>query len=329
MIFADFIGQAHWQAYFTSLITEGRYAHAYLFSGSRHLGKRAFVNIISRSLLCGNSMANGEACSKCSSCLAWRVDEHLDLLRLKLSVEASSIGVAEVRKFVIDLQRTPFEAKKRVAIIEDLDRMTIEGLNVLLKTLEEPPAYAVLFLIVDAAESLPATVRSRLQHCLFFPVPRSALAKALVKNGVAHDKANELAALSNGRPGLIFHWRENPAELKSYQVAAQHFLGLCESSLKEKFGFTEDIVQTSDSSLLGIKGMLAHWRLVVRDFLYLDLNEPELVTHIFLRPKLDEIAAKKRPVEWLARYDGIERTEQMINRNANRRLALNNFFLSL
>ena len=328
MIFEGFIGQFYWQKYFSALVAERRYAHAYLFSGPRHLGKRTFVKMLSRAMLCHNFTAKG-ACGQCDSCRSWRGDEHPDLLRLKLAADTSSIGVDEVRDFIAAIQQTPLTANCRAAVIENLDSMTIEGLNVLLKTLEEPPRTAILFLVTESAENLPATVRSRLQHCLFSIVPRRTLIETLTADGVPRARASELAALSHGRPGLIFYWRSNSVALKDYQTESRQFLELCGSSLKERFAFTENIFKADDLAPSDLKRILSHWRLLLRDLLVLCANEPGLVSHVFLRPTLDEVAKKHHLQEWSAKYQSLEWLEWMISRNANRRLALNNFLITL
>lgn len=328
MIFDGFIGQSYWQTYFTTILQERRYAHAYLFSGPRHLGKRTFVDLFGRALLCHNLTAKG-VCGQCDSCRSWRGGEHPDLLRLKLAADASHIGVDEARDFIASIQQTPFTAHCRVAIIEDADFITIEGLNALLKTLEEPAQTAILLLVSESAENLPATVRSRLQHCLFSTVPRQTLIEWLTRNGLDRARAAELAALSNGRPGLIFQWRENLASLKAYETEGQRFLELCGESLKERFAFSENIFGSTESSPSNLNDVLSHWRLILRDLLMLRANEPSLISHVFLRPNFDEIVKKYDSLEWLAKYQSLEWLEWLIGRNANRRLALNNFLINL
>ena len=324
----QFIGQQRWQTYFEDILLRGRYAHAYLFSGPRHLGKRTFVGILSRAILC-NERAGMAACGRCFSCLLWRGKEHPDLARLGLLDQATSIGVKEVRDFAAAIGKTPFVAKERAVVIENLEDMTIEGANALLKILEEPPARTVLFLIAESAARLPATVCSRLYHCLFTPVPRRDLVSALVSAKIDRARAAELAALANGRPGLVWSWLENPKGLKAYQDRGAEFIKLCRGSLKERFSFVEYFLQNSGVSLAECKKLLSHWRLVVRDFLVLRANEPALISHTFLRPDLNSIALDKELSGWLAFYDAAERTEQIISRNANRRLAFNNLLLTL
>lgn len=328
MLFQDFIGQSFWQSYFSVLLKERRLAPAYLFSGPRHIGKRTFLKMLCRAMLCHHLITDG-SCGQCVSCRSWLGDEHPDLLRLKLGSEASSIGVEEVRYFVASVARTPLVAKSCLAIVEDLDSMTRGGFDVLLKTLEEPPASVVIFLVAESAESLPATVRSRLQHCAFAPVERSVLTKRLQEKGLTHSKSYELAMLSCGRPGLAWHWHLNPADLKTYEVAGQEFLDLLNGSLAARFAFAEQIAESDSLLQRDWRGLLAHWRLLMRDLLLLSSGETALVSHAFLRPRLDEVAKTVLTRDWFTKYQTLEWLEWALRRNANKRLALNNFFITL
>jgi DNA polymerase-3 subunit delta' len=327
MHFDSFIGQERWQRYFTQVLSEGRLAPAYLFSGPRHLGKRTFAALLTRAILCAASH-QGAPCSSCASCLAWRGTVHPDVLNLRLGKEASSIGVGEVRNFIAALQLTPAVAARRVAVVGDLNRVTAEGLGALLKTLEEPPGSVVLLLLAESLPQLPPTVRSRLQLVTFSPVPRPVLSAALQDRGASHRSAEDLAALASGRPGLALSWHDRPEELRRYREVGERFLALCQGSLGDRFAATEALAGAAGPPLLALRDLLGHWLLLLRDVLLVGLNEPRLLTNSAERPALTALAAKREPARWLAVYRALEAAEQALSRNANRRLALNAFFLN-
>ncbi|OGL68714.1 hypothetical protein A3E96_03310 [Candidatus Uhrbacteria bacterium RIFCSPHIGHO2_12_FULL_46_13] len=279
-------------------------------------------------MLCHNITVKG-ACGQCVSCRSWQGNEHPDLLRLRLVAGASSIGVQEVRDFIAAIAQTPFTARERIAVIEDLSYLTKAGFNALLKTLEEPSSASVIFLVAEVVETLLPTVRSRLQHCAFTPVSSSLIMKALQESGLDRSRSTELASLSNGLPGLALRWRSQPADLKAYEAAGQQFFDLFEGSLKTRFSFTEDIAKNDDLSLADWHGILSHWQLLLRDLLLLSIGEPGLISHTFLRSRLDEVAKTLQARDWLARYQMLEWLGWALDRNANRRLALNNFFITL
>src|SRR3989344_7186698 len=96
-LFKGFIGQERWQKYFAEVLAQQKMSHAYLFSGPEHLGKRTFVGAVVRSLLCASPATSGVPCTHCASCRDWRGEAHPELVELKLKLEATSVGVEEVR----------------------------------------------------------------------------------------------------------------------------------------------------------------------------------------------------------------------------------------
>ena len=118
-----------------------------------------------------------------------------------LAPKGRSIGVDDVRELMDYLSRRPYEGRWHVAIIERADKMTPSAQNALLKTLEEPPADTVFFLLTDTPGALLSTVRSRLRMVRVAPLTREACAAALVRRGVDARRAQRLAGLAHGSVG--------------------------------------------------------------------------------------------------------------------------------
>jgi DNA polymerase-3 subunit delta' len=326
--FNGFIGQGYWQEYFSNLVRERRLGHAYIFSGPKHVGKRTFVWELARHALCQTPTRDGGACNKCRSCRAWRGEIHPELVVLSRAEDKASVGVLDVRNFIGALVNAPSESVYRLGLIENIEAVTIEGLNMLLKTLEEPAPSVVLLLLTDAVERLPATVRSRLQHCVFVPVPESKLIEALRERGASHAVSEELAALAAGRPGLALTWLAEPAALKAYGAAGEKFLDLCAGSMEDRFAFSETVASAEDCSALSLDNLLAHWTLMFRDILLLLGSGPRLVTHKGLLERYAKFIERDTLDVWFSRYRALELARQALGRNANRRLALNTFFIN-
>lgn len=326
--FEGFIGQEHWQRYFGNLIPTRKMSHAYLFSGPAHLGKRTFVQRLSRRLLCF-SLIKGEPCGTCISCRAWRGTFHPELVTVAIEEGASRIGVEAVRNFTAALIHAPSEGGYRLGVLEDLDRVTPEGLGVLLKTIEEPAPSVILLLIADTVTPLPATVRSRLAHCTFTPVDRGSLVAALRHRGANHATAEELAALAGGRSGLALTWLQEKGSRQRYESEAERFIELCRSSLQARFAFSEAVAKSEDCSPSELTSVLGHWTIVLRDIMLNAANAPGLTTHARLASEYHAFAHEKPLAYWLKRYQALEETLHALAANANRRLALNTFFVHL
>ena len=160
-----------------------RLPHAVLLYGEAGSGKAGFAQSLSASLLCKQSMQNGEACGQCSSCQLISAQTHPDLTYLKPVPPENSrskkpvlnIRIDAIRKLCTKLTSSSQFEGYRIAIIENADKMLVQGANALLKTLEEPGEQTLIILVSSRPHRLPVTVRSRCQ-ALRFPYPAEAVA---------------------------------------------------------------------------------------------------------------------------------------------------------
>ena len=176
----------------------GRLVHAYLLCGARGCGKRTLARLLAQALFC-EAAEEERPCGVCPACKRFLSGNHPDARTL--APKGRSIGVDDVRELMDYLSRRPYEGRWHVAIIERADKMTPSAQNALLKTLEEPPADTVFFLLTDTPGALLSTVRSRLRMVRVAPLTREACAAALVRRGVDARRAQRLAGLAHGSVG--------------------------------------------------------------------------------------------------------------------------------
>ncbi len=194
----------HWQR-LQQALEQGRVPHALLLSGAGGLGKRVFAGRWVARLLCDAPQA-GEACGRCQGCRLRAAGTHPDLHRLELAPNREGKLRSEI---VIDQVRTVCEKLTlasqlggwRVVLIDPADALNAAAYNALLKTLEEPPAAALLILLADHPERLPATVRSRCRR-MHFQLPVLAEAKAWLDAQVLHGDSVQALDAAEGNPGL-------------------------------------------------------------------------------------------------------------------------------
>ena len=185
-------------------VERGRLAHGYAFYGPRGVGRKLVARTLAQALFCPNIPDEDlDACGRCPSCKQVAIGSHPDLLEVGLPADKktipldSLIGEPEKRGrqgLCYELSMRPLAAPRRIAIIDDADALAVEGANALLKTLEEPPAGAILILIAGSPESLLPTIRSRCQPLHFAPLPDPDLVALLTEQG--HDPTDAAAVVS-------------------------------------------------------------------------------------------------------------------------------------
>lgn len=204
------IGHDNIKSYFTHAFGSGRVHHAYLFEGPEHIGKTTFARMLANTLLC-----EGETtipCGSCRSCIAIAHGVHPDMAMLEKG-EEDHVSIEQVREYILTLRTRPLLGIRRIGIIEDASTLTPEATNALLKTIEEPSAAVVLFLVTHT-DVLP-TIASRCQRIKFGFVADRAIATIL--NATAH--RDEVIAYAAGRPGLALQYTDE----KVFQEYAGEF----------------------------------------------------------------------------------------------------------
>jgi DNA polymerase III subunit gamma/tau len=161
--FADLVGQDAVVKTLTSALETGRLAHAYLFSGPRGSGKTSAAKILARCIECVNG-PTARPDNTCENCRAIIEGTALDVLEIDA---ASNRGIDEIRALRDAVKFAPSTMRNKVYIIDEAHMLTKEGANAFLKTLEEPPEWAVFILATTAPEALPPTILSRCQRYAF------------------------------------------------------------------------------------------------------------------------------------------------------------------
>lgn len=158
--FSDVCGQDHISNTLKNQISENRFTHAYLFTGSRGTGKTSSAKILSKAVNCLNPQ-NGDPCNECENCVGIDNGEILDVVEIDA---ASNNGVEDIRNLRDQVEYLPSKAKFRVYIIDEVHMLSKPAFNALLKTLEEPPAHVIFILATTEVWAIPTTILSRCQR---------------------------------------------------------------------------------------------------------------------------------------------------------------------
>lgn len=162
MKFSDIIGQQHIKEHFQSSVINKTISHAYIINGEKSSGKSMLAKAFAMAIMC--EAGGSEPCLQCESCKKIINNCNPDVINLvrDKKKKTDSIGIDEIRQQVISsIYDRPYSGDHKVYIIDDADKMNIQAQNAILKTLEEPPSYAVLILITTNAARLLPTIISR------------------------------------------------------------------------------------------------------------------------------------------------------------------------
>ena len=175
--FHELVGQSHVKQALVNALTQNRLHHAYLFTGTRGVGKTTIARIFAKSLNCDKGIS-AEPCGQCSSCTDIEAGRYIDLLEIDA---ASRTKVEDTREILDNVQYAPTRGRYKVYLIDEVHMLSKHSFNALLKTLEEPPEHVKFLLATTDPQKLPVTILSR---CLQFNL--NALSQSEIHEQLAH-----------------------------------------------------------------------------------------------------------------------------------------------
>ena len=192
--FHELVGQSHVKQALVNALTQNRLHHAYLFTGTRGVGKTTIARIFAKSLNCDEGIS-ATPCGQCSSCVDIEAGRYIDLLEIDA---ASRTKVEDTREILDNVQYAPTRGRYKVYLIDEVHMLSKHSFNALLKTLEEPPEHVKFLLATTDPQKLPVTILSR---CLQFNL--NALSQAEIKQQLEHVLTHEQLNFDNDALSII------------------------------------------------------------------------------------------------------------------------------
>jgi len=307
--FRDIKGQGAAVAFLRNSVTSGRLANAYMFCGPSGIGKRLAALNFAKAINC-MAPDEGAGCDNCSSCKKIDSFNHPDVRLAAPGGKGSSVGIDDIRIIIKDIGLKPYEAKRKIYIIDGADSLTEEASNALLKTLEDPPSDSTLILIAENPGRFIATIRSRCQEVKFFLLDASLVEEILtVSHNVDSVKAHVLARISCGSPGGALELKSDDFFSKREQIIR----AISSNTLLDM-----DFDKTPRSALRAVLNIMLTW---YRDILVTKSGDRGLVNV----DKRDLISVEADRMGFDRLNDILERiilTQTYLDQNANPRLAM-------
>ncbi len=309
-------------------------AHAYLIVGPRGIGKMTLAHDVARMVNCTEK---SPPCGQCGQCRRITNKLHADVQVIGLEQDSegngrtrTAIRIEQIRDAKKDAGLRPYEGRSRVFIIDGVELMTEEAGNSLLKILEEPPDQVIFILLVTDLESVLATIASRCRILELRPLPPSMIADELSRRFEADQElVNEVAQLSGGKLGWAIKMMESPELLETRSKQLDQVVAISQATLADRVDYANALAGQFARDRESVIQQLRLWLQWWRDALVVSEDVSDFVTNLSRAGTLRRMAEVTSSVEIA---DVIQRTEEtidLLDRNVNPRLALEQLVLAV
>lgn len=317
--FIDIVGQEQLKEHLQNAIRENAVSHAYIINGERGSGKEFIAKIFAMALQCENRQG-AEPCQECHSCRQALSKNHPDIIFISHE-KPGTISVDDIRKQInSDIAVKPYSGPKKVYIMSEGEKMTVQAQNALLKTLEEPPEYAVILILTTNVDSLLSTILSRCVVLNMKPAKDTQIKKFLMETMQIPDyKADICTAFARGNLGKakMLAGSEDFDKVKEEAVTLLKYINEMEiheivAAIKKINEYKFDVNDYLD--------ILSVW---YRDVLLFKATHD--VNHLIFREEIQYI----RKVADRSTYEGIEKIIDALEKSKQRLAANVNFDLAM
>lgn len=238
--FQDILGQDQIKEYFQNALKRHQFSHAYILTGEAGMGRKSLANAFAMTLQCENGET--EPCGTCHSCKQFLSGNHPDVIYVRHEKPAS-IGVDDVREQVVDdVAVKPYSSPYKIYIIDDAELLTPQAQNALLKTIEEPPEYAVIFFLTTNAESFLPTILSRCTVLKLKPLYDSVIKDYLIKEcKVSAHQADICTAFARGNLGKAIALSSSEEFMQLQELVMRLLKKVSEMAVYEMVGALKEL----------------------------------------------------------------------------------------
>lgn len=316
--FNDIVGQEQIKEHLQNAISAGKISHAYILNGEKSAGKEFIARVFAMTLQCETGGIN--PCQKCHSCRQALSDNQPDIIHV-MHEKPNTISVDDIRTQINnDVAIKPYSSRYKVYILNDAEKMTTQAQNAILKTLEEPPEYAVIMLLTTNVNALLPTILSRCVVLNMKPVADDAVRRFLMNQMHVPDyKAEVCVAFARGNVGKA----KALASSEDFEKVKSEALSLLKYIQDMELYEIVSAIKKINDYKLEISDYLDIIAIWYRDVLLFKATND--INHLIFREEITSI----RKVAGRSSYEGIEEVIEALDK-AKRRLEANvNFDLTM
>ena len=323
MSFNSVIGQKEAIKILQDEMEKDRISHAYLFSAKKGSGKSKLAFEFAKASFCKESEL--DSCGSCINCRKMNHQNHPDFKVISILEDKSAISIDQIRDLKKEIAYKPYDSDHKIYIIEKAEKLTKEAANSLLKTLEEPPSFATIILLVEDSGKLLPTIVSRCQQIKLRNVSRQKIKELLLAEGIKTEQAEIISSTAAGSPGKALEIAEIDNYFDKRKQVYDFLKDINNKNTMEIFQITEEI-----SSLLKDDfpcfNLLSDW---YRDIMMIKQDYLDAVINKDYFEELKELAAEMNLQTIVRNLELIAQSEEYIDRNIKEELSLEVLFFKL
>lgn len=323
--FEEILGQDQIKRHFQRAIETDKISHAYILSGESGMGKKSLANAFALALLCQEG--KGKPCMNCHACKQVLSNNHPDLIYVTHEKPAS-IGVDDIREQINDtIWIRPYSGHYKIYIVDEAEKMTVQAQNGLLKTIEEPPGYAVILLLTTGQESFLSTILSRCVQMKLKPLQDTAVKGYLMeKLQVEEEKADVYTAFARGNLGKAI----SIAASEEFMTMYQEVLYLLKNIHNTDISGLLDYIRRMKDNKLDTSQCLDFMEMWYRDILLCKATQDkDLLIFKNEYKQLKELGSKSKYDDLEKVLNEITKARMRMNSNVNMELAMELLLLTM
>lgn len=267
--FENILGNEDAKKYFIKAVNDKQLSHSYIFEGPYGVGKNTFALELAKFVLCENKEGD-RPCNKCQSCHMINAGTHPDVIQIEKDTKVTKIE--NIRENIIkEIDIKPYRSAHKFIIVKSADSINVQGQNAILKTIEEPPSYAVIILACENIASLLPTIKSRCIVVRFNPLSTEQMEDYLKQQGVVGTEQEVYARLAEGCIGVMQDILEDENYLALRKESVNYLQRLDRGQVMEIYDLVKEITDQKEN----IEQILNFWLLWYRDVMVIKVAKSE------------------------------------------------------